>query len=71
MQRTTIVASAETLQQLRRVAVERHVSLATIIREALDEKALNNRPRPRSAGIGDSGHTDTSERMSHERPVPR
>ena len=67
MKRTTIMAPDELLQQLRRIAVERRITLASLIREALEEKAQNNRPRPRSIGIGDSGHTDTSQRASDPR----
>ena len=67
MKRTTIVAPDEVLQKLRRVAVERHVSLAAVIREALEEKVESHRPHLRSLGIGDSGHTDTSERASNPR----
>ncbi len=65
------MASDELLQRLRQVAVERHISLAALIREALEEKAQHHRPRPRSLGIGDSGHTDTARRAGDERPVPR
>ncbi len=67
MKRTTIMAPDDVLQQLRRIAVERRVSLATVIREALQKEAESNRPLPRSLGIGDSGYTDTSERASNPR----
>lgn len=71
MQRTTIVAPEELLGRLRRIAMERRVSVATLIREALEEKVKSHRPRPRSLGVGDSGHTDTARRTGEERPVPR
>jgi hypothetical protein len=64
MKRTTIMAPDELLQQLRRVAVERHISLAALIRESLEETAQRHRPRLRSLGIGASGYTDTSQRAS-------
>jgi len=71
MKRTTIVAPEEVLQRLRVVAAERGTSLASVIREALEEKAQNHRPRPRSLGIGDSGRTDISERIGEESFEPR
>jgi len=66
MQRTTIVAPDDLLDRLRAIAAERHVSMATVIREALEEKARTHRPRPRSLGIGDSGQTDISRRIGEE-----
>ena len=71
MQRTTIVAPDGLLERLRRVAAERGVSMATLIREALEEKVKSHRPKPRSLGIGDSGQSDTARRTSEERPAPR
>jgi metal-responsive CopG/Arc/MetJ family transcriptional regulator len=71
MQRTTIVAPEELLQRLRQVATERGTSLASLIREALEEKVRSHRPRPRSIGIGASGQTDTARRTADERPAPR
>jgi hypothetical protein len=70
MRRTTIMAPAELLQRLRQVAAERGTSLASLIREALEEKVRHHRPRPRSVGIGASGHTDTARRTADERPEP-
>ncbi len=70
MRRTTIVASEDLLERLRRVAAERRVSLATVIREALEEKAMNWRPKPRSLGIGDSGRTDVARRIGEETAIP-
>jgi predicted transcriptional regulator len=60
MQRTTIVAPEALLERLRRIAAERHVSLATVIREALEERAAREQPKPKAIGIFDSGHTDTA-----------
>ncbi len=71
MQRTTILAPEELLERLRHVAIERHTSMAALIREALEEKVKSHRPRPRSLGIGDSGHSDTARRTAEERPLPR
>jgi plasmid stability protein len=70
MSRTTIVAPEHLLKRLRLMAAERGTSMATLIREALEEKVANDRPRPRSLGIAASGHADTSERASTKRPVP-
>jgi Arc/MetJ-type ribon-helix-helix transcriptional regulator len=71
MERTTISLPEELLGRLRKVAAERRISMASIIREALEEKADQLRPRPRSLGIGNSGHTDTARRAGDERPEPR
>ena len=71
MQRTTIVAPAHLLQRLRRMAAERGTSMADLIREALEDKVANDRPRPRSMGLGASGHRDTAQRTGEERPIPR
>jgi hypothetical protein len=65
------VASDELLERLRLIAAERRTSMATVIREALEEKAQRYRPRPRSLGLGASGHSDTARRTAEERPVPR
>ena len=71
MQRTTISLSDELFERVRRVAAERHTSIAALVREALQEKLRNHRPLPRSLGAGASGQTDTARRSSDERPVPR
>jgi plasmid stability protein len=71
MRRTTIVAPEHLLKRLRLMAAERGTSMAELIREALEDKLAGERPRPRSIGIGASGHKDTSQRSSTERPVPR
>jgi hypothetical protein len=45
------------------MAAERGISMASLIREAIEEKALNglDRPRPKPRfGIFDSGYTDTA-----------
>ena len=71
MQRTTIMVPEELLERLRRLAAERKTSMASVIREALEEKAKSYRPKPRSLGMGDSGQTDISRRSADERPEPR
>ena len=71
MQRTTIVAPEELTEQLHRMAAEQGVSMATLIREALEQKVATCRPRPRSLGVGASDHRDTARRTADERPEPR
>jgi hypothetical protein len=71
MERTTISLPEEVLRRLRLLAAERRTSMAALIREAIEEKSASYRPKPRSLGIGDSGHTDTARRSADERPVPR
>lgn len=71
MERTTISLPEELLRRLRLIAAERGTSMAALIREALEEQAARDRPRPRSLGIGASGHTDTARRTAEQRPEPR
>jgi hypothetical protein len=71
MKRTTIDAPDELLDQLRRVADERGISVDALILEALEEKAGRSGPLPRSLGIGASKHTDIARRAGDERPIPR
>lgn len=71
MERTTISLPEELLDRLRRVAAERRISMASLIREAVEESLAAYRPRPRSLGIGASGKTDTARRAGDERPEPR
>jgi hypothetical protein len=71
MERTTIVLPDELRRRLKQIAAERDVSMATVIREALEEKANQTRPKPKSIGVGDSGRTDLSMVAGEIRPVPR
>jgi hypothetical protein len=71
MERTTITVPDELRSRLRRLAAERGVSMATIVREAIDEKLRAWRPPPHSLGAGSSGHRDTARRSADERPEPR
>jgi hypothetical protein len=71
MNRTTLSIPADLRARLRRVAAERGVSMATILREAIDEKLATSRPRPRSLGAGSSGVRDIARRSGDERPEPR
>ena len=67
MARTTISIPEELLQRLRLMAAERRTSIASLVREAVEAKAGSYRPRPRSLGIGASGHNDTARRTAEER----
>lgn len=71
MDRTTLTIPQELRARLRRLAAERGVSMAAIVREAIEEKLAAARPRPRSIGAGASGIGDTARRSAHERPQPR
>jgi hypothetical protein len=71
MRRTTIVTPEPLLKRLRQMAAERGTSMAKLIREALEEKVSSSQPRPRSLGLGASGHRDTAQRAGEERPKPR
>jgi hypothetical protein len=70
MNRTTLSLDDNVRKRLRRLAAERGVSMATFIREAIDEKVDRSGPKPRSLGIGASGTSDTARRSSEERPEP-
>lgn len=71
MERTTVSLPKEVLTRLRMIAAERGTSMAALIREVLEESVARHRPRPRSIGIGASGHLDTARRTAEERPEPR
>jgi plasmid stability protein len=71
MERTTLSLPEDLLKRLRIVAAEQGTSMATLIREALEEKLAKLRPRPRSLGIGASRRDDTARRSGDERPKPR
>lgn len=71
MDRTTLTLPPALRERLRRAAADRGVSMAEIIREAIDEKLESARPRPRSIGIGASGTRDTARRSADLRPEPR
>ncbi len=71
VERTTLSIPGPLLDRLRSVAAERRMSMAELVREALEEKLAAHRPAPRSLGIGASGHHDTARQASEERPEPR
>ena len=71
MRRTTIMADESTVEGLRQLARERGVSLAVVVREALDEKARTYRPKPVSLGIGQSTPSRTASSKGSQRQPPR
>jgi len=70
MDRTTLSLPEDTRRRLRLLAAERGVSMAAIIREAIDDKIERLAPRPTSLGVGSSGTSDTAARTAEERPEP-
>jgi predicted transcriptional regulator len=71
MNRTTITLDPETRRRLRGIAADRGISMAAVIREAIDEAVERHAPKPRSIGVGASGTTDTARRSGDVRPEPR
>jgi hypothetical protein len=71
MQRTTMLIPDDLHHRLQQIAVEREVSMATIVREALEESVARARPTPRSLGVGNSRSTDTALRTAAQRPELR
>ena len=62
------MADAITMNRLKGLAEERGVSLATVVREALEEKAKEYRPKPLSLGMFDSGEpSDIAGTLAVER----
>jgi len=70
MQRTTLMIPDDLRDRLRQIAADRGVSMATVVREALEDRVARARPTPRSLGVAASGSTDTAWRTSVERPEP-
>lgn len=71
MQRTTIMADEATVAGLRRLARERGVSFAVVVREALNEKLRTYRPKPASLGVGQSAPARTAASAGSRRQPPR
>lgn len=71
MTRTTLTLDEETRRRLRRIAAERGLSMAALIREAVDETVARYAPMPRSLGIAASGTHDTARLAGDVRPEPR
>lgn len=71
MNRTTITLDEETRRRLRRAALERGISMAALIREAIEETLERHVPPPRSLGVRASGTGDTARQSALERPEAR
>jgi len=69
--RTTLSIPGPLLERLRRAAAERRMSMAELVREAIEEKLATHRPTPRCLGVGASGHRDTAREASEVRAEPR
>jgi len=65
-ERTTITLPKAHIKRLKIMAAERGVSMASLIREAIDDKLANGRPKPK-LGIFDSGRSDISQLASDVR----
>ncbi len=70
VERTTLSIPGPLLERARAAATERRISMAELVREALEEKLAAHRPAPRSLGIGASGHSNTARQTSDDRPEP-
>lgn len=72
MKRTTIMADEATVDRLRRLAGQRGVSFAQVVREALEDKAETFAPVPTSLGAGASSHGtgDTAGTEASKRQPP-
>ena len=71
LKRTTIVFPEELLETLHRMADERGISFAALVREAAEEKARTYRPKAKSFGLGASGKKGIARRASeYYRPDP-
>lgn len=70
MDRTTITLDAGARARLRRIAADRGMSMAALIREAIDTTIEQHAPRPTSLGVGASGAADTASTAGDERPEP-
>jgi hypothetical protein len=71
MERITFSITYEMHDQLKKVAADKGISMASVIREALAVDAYQYQVRPRSLGIGSSGKKDVARTSGDERPEPR
>jgi len=68
MVRTTVMADAIVMDRLKALAKQRGVSLATVVREALEDKAKEYRPKQTWIGMLDSGApSDVASTLAVER----
>lgn len=72
MIRTTVMADSIVMERLKSLAAERGVSLATVVREALEEKSREHRPRHTWIGLfASSEPSDIASTLATERVPPR
>jgi predicted transcriptional regulator len=69
MKRTTILADEKTVRKLKGLASDRGVPFSEVVREALEQKAAEYRPKPQSLGIAES--RATGARKASGRVPPR
>jgi hypothetical protein len=65
MNKTTLYLDGDAYRRLKRIAADRKVAPAALVREAVAEYVTRHgrsRPMPKSLGAGDSGTTDLGER---------
>ena len=55
------------MERLKALAKERGVSLAAVVREALEEKAKDYRPKPTWIGMFDSGLPGIADTLASDR----
>jgi predicted CopG family antitoxin len=70
MTRTTIIADDHVIARLKGLARERGISFSQVVREALEEKAREHRPKPKSIGVFRSSRTDIASTDATERVPP-
>ena len=71
MQRTTLLIPDRLHDRLRQIAAEQGVSMATVVREALEERVARAHPVPRSLGIAASAPPDAALRTALVRSEPQ
>jgi hypothetical protein len=71
MDRTTLTLDRATRARLRRIAAERGISMAALIREAIEGTIERHAPKPRSLGVAASSTPNTARQTADERPRPR
>jgi hypothetical protein len=62
-----VMADPIVMERLKALAKERGVSLATVVREALEEKVQDYRPKSLSLGAFDSGLPGIADSMASDR----
>jgi Arc/MetJ-type ribon-helix-helix transcriptional regulator len=70
MTRTTVSLPDELLNRIRQIALDRRTSMAELVRQALEELAARERPKPKSFGAGASKYTDTARTVANEPQPP-